>query len=65
MLSLFFVPTGPVITLEPSTGRWSVIGVVSWAYGCARDDYPGVYARVTKVVDWIKGVTKGTGLCNV
>jgi len=49
---------GPLVIQE--NGRYAVIGVVSWGYGCAMAQYPGVYARVTARKDWILANAQGT-----
>mmetsp|Transcript_43670 Transcript_43670/g.91885 ORF Transcript_43670/g.91885 Transcript_43670/m.91885 type:complete len:460 (-) Transcript_43670:89-1468(-) len=51
---------GPLVIHSESGGDIQV-GVVSWGIGCAHDDFPGVYARVSAQHDWIrKSVCEGS-----
>ena len=49
-LVIFFL-SGP-LTYDDQ-GRTVLVGVVSWGWGCALADYPGVYGRVTEALSWI------------
>jgi len=43
---------GPLVVRSDSGDN--LVGVVSWGIGCAHDDFPGVYGRVSAQYDWIK-----------
>lgn len=43
--------------MAPTISKMNVIyyqaGIVSYGIGCARQDVPGVYTRVSTFMDWI------------
>lgn len=43
---------GPMV-FRYSSDQWVVAGVVSWGWGCARPNTPGVYTRVSSYAQWI------------
>ena len=45
---------GPLFGID-ADGNYVLTGIVSWGYGCADADFPGVYARVSHAREWICG----------
>lgn len=48
---------GPLLAMDANR-EFVLVGVVSWGEGCAKDNKPGVYARIAKFKDWLAGVVK-------
>ncbi|XP_059080108.1 coagulation factor IX-like isoform X2 [Tigriopus californicus] len=42
---------GPL--MSEMEGRWTLIGIVSAGYSCAKRGQPGIYHRVSRTADWI------------
>jgi len=45
---------GPLVVRAENADTAIIYGIVSWGYGCALPNLPGVYTRVTRYVDWIQ-----------
>jgi len=45
---------GPLIA--QAGGRWRLVGIVSWGYGCATSTHHGIYASVAHFREWLLGV---------
>merc|ERR1712142_1328816 len=52
---------GPLVTFSTTRGRYVQVGVTSWGLGCAEKDYPGVFARVTRLERWVLNKAKRSG----
>lgn len=46
---------GPLLAHTDLLG-WQQLGIVSWGYGCASPDSPGVYTRLAYYADWMDEV---------
>ncbi|CAF1574303.1 unnamed protein product, partial [Adineta steineri] len=44
---------GPLMIYDTDTSTWHIAGVTSYGHGCAREGHPGVYTRVSVLIDWI------------
>ena len=44
---------GPLAVRNAADTKWVLIGATSWGNGCANVNYPGVWSKVSYVLDWI------------
>ncbi|XP_078580459.1 chymotrypsinogen A-like [Branchiostoma floridae x Branchiostoma japonicum] len=44
---------GPLVCQKDGNGSWYLAGVTSFGGGCALEQSPGVYSKVTDFLDWI------------
>ena len=52
----FGLSTGPMTWYDPDTQKEILAGIASLHFGCGRENLPGIYARATSALDWVKGL---------
>lgn len=48
---------GPLFCTDDK-GRFTVVGIVSRGYSCAKPGTPGLYTKVSEYVEWIEGMIR-------
>jgi len=46
---------GPMV-VQREDGRFQLSGIISWGIGCAEENQPGVYTRISEFKDWINQI---------
>jgi len=50
---------GPLVCLDDNNEP-IVVGLTSWGFGCAQENFPGVWASIADNLDWIYGTMDGS-----
>ena len=45
---------GPLVCEDQ--GYFELTGLVSWGFGCGRQDVPGVYVKISSFIGWINQI---------
>ncbi|XP_076037363.1 trypsin alpha-3-like [Oratosquilla oratoria] len=54
---------GPLAVQDKLTGRFTIVGIVSWSYKCNKVKFPVVYTHVLNFLQWILKHTRKTDYC--
>ncbi len=49
---------GPLLQPSSTSGRYTVVGIVSAGVGCGSKDFAGLYTKVDVYMNWIKLVVR-------
>ena len=53
---------GPLMHKDHVSGHWTLVGVVSAGYSCAKPGQPGIYHKVSKTSDWVSYIVRQSKL---
>jgi trypsin len=45
---------GPLILSGGTSSQDVMVGIISWGFGCALENFPGVYSRISSRTDWLR-----------